>query len=82
MNIRLKIFQDITLDTDAIITVRGEDFDLPGEEPDRIEELCLLDHKTIESFWSEVLEFAKELRNENLNPILDIQIPVSEVLND
>ena len=79
--IRRDIFQDINLNTDAVITVQGEDFDFP-EKPVLEQEVYLADHQTISEFWKEVSEVANEFRNKNLCPVLAIKMLMTEVIYD
>ena len=82
MNIELKLFHDINLDTDAVIEVLGEDFESPGEGAWFAEEISLADHTTIAAFWDEVSAVAKKIRHGGLCPVLNIKIPMIEVRND
>ena len=82
MNICLNIFQEIELNTDAIVTVRGEDFDSLDEGLVREEVVLLSDHQTIATFWQEVSAIAEEFRDECLCPILCIDLLMSEVIYD
>ena len=79
--IRRDIFQDINLNTDAVITVQGEDFDYPGE-PLLAQGVYLADHQTSSEFWKEVSEVANEFRNKNLCPVLSIKMLMTEVIYD
>ena len=79
--ISIDMFQDINLNTDAVITVQGEDFDYPGE-PLLAQEVYLADHQTSSEFWKEVSSVASGFRNQNLCPILSIKMLITEVLHD
>jgi hypothetical protein len=76
-----ELFKNININTDAVITLIGEELDAPGS-PVLAEDVRLDDHTNMETFWQKIEAITEDFTDQDLYIVLRIELPISEVLYD
>ena len=76
-----ELFKNIDINTDAVITLIGEELDAPGS-PVLTEDVHLDDHPNMETFWQEIEAITGDFIDQDLYIVLRIELPLAEALHD
>ena len=76
-----QLFKNININTDAVITLIGEELDAPGS-PVLTADVHLDDHPNMETFWQKIEAITGDFIDQDLYIVLRIELPLAEALHD